>query len=205
MQSRLAGHLEPFTQVDLYLSKGRTWDVITQAQTMQNFQGLRADLILTAWASCMLELADRFSANDGPNPPLYRLLVNSLQRLEGPYPAETVVRYFEVHMLDQIGFRPEFQRCVACGAEVQAEDQYFSPLLGGVLCPDSLSADPAAWKISVEALRYLRFFQRSAWSEVSTRELPGAVSVELKAYFEAYWAYLLEYRLRSPGFLDSIQ
>ena len=34
IRSRKAGHLEPFTRVNLFLAKGRNMDIITQAETI---------------------------------------------------------------------------------------------------------------------------------------------------------------------------
>jgi DNA repair protein RecO (recombination protein O) len=41
ISSRKAGHLEPFTQVHLFLAKGRDLDIITQAEAIEPRFGLR--------------------------------------------------------------------------------------------------------------------------------------------------------------------
>src|SRR3990172_13347205 len=42
--SRKAGHLEPFSRVDLLLARGRELDVITQAEAVSLYPHLREDL-----------------------------------------------------------------------------------------------------------------------------------------------------------------
>ena len=42
--SRLVGHLEPLTRVNLAVARGRTRDVITQAQGLESFAALKGDL-----------------------------------------------------------------------------------------------------------------------------------------------------------------
>ncbi|MDD3948538.1 MAG: DNA repair protein RecO, partial [Anaerolineaceae bacterium] len=165
-KSRKAGHLEPFTQVTLQLAKGRTWDVVTQAETMRNFQNIREDLKLTAQAAYVLELLDRFTYEEGENRLLYNLVLETLARLENGIAPGLAVHYYEVHLMDILGFRPQLRQCVVCGEEIQAEDQYFSAKLGGVVCPRSHTGDPGAWPVSMDARRYLRFFQRSPGPQV---------------------------------------
>lgn len=204
LKSRKAGHLEPITQVILQLAKGRAWDVVSQVDTIRNFQNIKADLKLTAKAAYVLELLDRFTLEEGPNRLLYNLVLETLSRLDGGISPGLVVHYYEVHLMDILGFRPQLQECVICGEPIRPEDQYFSAKLGGVICPRSFAGDSSAWRVSMNALRYLRFFQRSPWPQVKTRTIPEEVDQELSKLIEKYLTYLLEYGLKTPGFLDAV-
>lgn len=204
LKSRKAGHLEPFTQVALFLAKGRNLEVVSQAEAIRTFPNIRANLKLTALAAYVVELLERFTFEEGENRQLYNLLVETLIRLDTGSAPETVVHYYEIQFMTRLGFRPELNRCVACGEEIKPEDQYFSAKLGGILCPRSSSADPTAWRVSLGALKYLRYFQRSPWSKVSGRIIPAEIEDELRKLLERYFTYLLEYNLRTPGFLQSI-
>ncbi len=204
LRSRKAGHLEPFSRVELMLAKGRSLEVISQAEAQCTYDNLRADLRLIAYGAYVIELLDRFTYEEGENRPLYNLLVDTLTRLDGGSPAQTAVHYYEVHLMDLLGFKPQLQLCAACGEKIQPENQYFSAKLGGVLCPRSFSADPSAWKVSLEALKYLRHLQRSPWSKIKKLEIPSAVEQELSVLLERYLTFLLEYGLRTPGFLKAV-
>lgn len=204
LKSRKAGHLEPFTLVLLQLAKGRTWEVIAQAEAQKTFQHIREDLTLTAQAAYLVELIDRFSYEEGPNRALFQTLADGLQRLDDGFAPETVVHYFELRLLENIGFRPELNRCLACEAEIQPEPQYYSPKLGGVLCPKCFSADLTAWRISLNALKYLRYFQRSPWSKIKNRVIPPEIEQEIKRLIQHHLTYLLEQSLKTPDFLKAI-
>ncbi len=205
LKSRKAGHLEPFTLVSLQLAKGRTWELISQAEAQRTFQIIREDLNLTARAAYLVELIDRFSYEEGPNRGLFQILLDGLQRLDEGFAPTTVTLYFEIRLLDLVGFRPELQRCVACDAEILPEAQYYSPKLGGALCPRSFSADPTAWRISLNALKYMRHFQRSAWSKIKTLTIPSEIQDEINHLIQHHLTYLLEYNLKTPGFLKSVK
>ena len=204
IKSRKAGHLEPFTQVTLYLAKGSGLPVISQAEAIRTFDALRADLFKTAYAAYVVELVDRFSYSEAENPLLYKLLVDTLIRLEGSAEPAVVIHYYELNLLDLLGFRPELQTCVSCGEAIIAQDQFLSPLMGGVLCPRCRQADASAWLVSMPVLKYLRHFQRTSWSRLEKMKLPADVEAGLKPLLERYLTYLLEHGLKTPGFMRDI-
>lgn len=204
IKSRKAGHLEPFTQVTLYLAKGGGLPVITQAEAIRTFDVLRSDLLKTAYAAYVVELVDRFSYAEAENPLLYKLLVDTLIRLEGVAEPAVVIHFYEMHLLDLLGFRPELQTCVSCGEAISPQAQFISPLLGGALCPRCRQADVNAWPVSVPVLKYMRHFQRTPWSKLEKMKLPEEVEAGLKPLLERYLTYLLEYNLKTPGFLRDI-
>ena len=205
IRSRKAGHLEPFTHVNLFLAKGRNLDIITQAETIDAFLGLRANLERVAFASYVMELLDRFTYEEGQNIALFRLLARTLSRLEmGSHP-ETVVHFFEVRFLDLLGFRPQLFECVDCGSEIREEDQFFSPLVGGVLCPKCGPARSEAWPVDKDLLRYLRHFQRSSWEKIEAVVIPEMIEARLGDMVTRYFTYLLERKLNSPTFLREVR
>jgi len=125
-RSRKAGHLEPFTRVDMLLARGSEWWILTQAETIDAYLPLRDDLMRTAQAAYVVELLDRFNYEEGPNPSIYRLLVETLERLSTSKDADLAVRFFEVRLLDLMGYRPQLFHCAGCGEEIKAVDQFFS-------------------------------------------------------------------------------
>jgi len=197
--------LEPFTRVKLMLAHGRDLWIVTQAETVAAYLALREDLERIAHASYAVELLDRFTYEEGANRPLFDLLAITLQRLNEGQPPFTLLRYYELRLLDLLGFRPELFRCVGCGDEIQPQDQFFSPLLGGVLCPRCGSQDASARPISVNALRFLRHFQRSTYAEATRAVIPVPVQQEMETRMQDYLTYYLERGLNTPGFLRAVR
>jgi DNA repair protein RecO (recombination protein O) len=205
VRSRKAGHLEPFTRVSLFLAKGRDLDIITQAETLDPYIGLREDLQRVALASYVVEVVDRFTYEEGQNVAMFRLLADTLSRLETQINAETVIHYYETRLLDLLGFRPQLFECVACGNTVREEDQFFSPMNGGILCPKCASALTDEWPIRKDILRYWRHLQRSKWRQVESVTIPKAIEEGLSELIQRYLTYLLERKLNSPEFLREIK
>jgi DNA repair protein RecO (recombination protein O) len=195
--SRKAGHIEPFTHVRLQLAKGRDMLILTQAETVDAYQPLREDLILTSQASYVLELLDRFTyQDDTENSAIFRLLTETLG---------LVIRYYEMRLLDHLGFRPQLVECANCRRAILPEDQFFSFSAGGVICPRCGQGLRNVTPISVETLKYLRHFQRSSYTDASRAHPTPEVQAEAESLMQGYFTYLLERELNTPGFLKSIK
>ncbi len=204
-RSRKAGHLEPFTRVSLLLARGRDILLVTQADTLEAYSPLRDDLILTTYASYVVELLDRFTYEEGENRLIYRLLVDTLARLSGGLNADLVVRYYEMRLLDYLGFRPLLFQCAGCSAEIMAQDQFFSAESGGVLCPNCGLRTPGVRNVSVQALKYMRHFQRSSFSEATQAQPSTITNREIESLMQHYLTYLLERGLNTPAFLRRLR
>jgi DNA repair protein RecO (recombination protein O) len=206
IHSRKAGHLEPFTRATLMIAQGRDLDLITQAEAIETYPQIRADLIRLSQASYLLELLDRFTIEEGEgNRALYQLLLATLERLAlGKDEPAASIFYFELRLLDLVGYRPELNRCVECGNPTQPQDQFFSYQQGGVLCPQCGVERRGLQPISLMALKLMRYYQRSDFAAASAPRIPSTLFSEVESLMEGYISYLLEQRLRVPAFLRKI-
>lgn len=206
-RSRKAGHLEPFTRVALLIARGRELDIITQVETIDDYPGLRENLTQLGQASYISELLDRFSVEEGEgNYVQYELLLKSLERLtqEGFEP-RSVVLYFELRLLDLVGYRPELFRCVNCGSEIRPEDQFFSSHQGGILCPNCGREKRNVHLVSLAGLKVLRHYQRSSYETAAAPRVSKELFDEVDQLLEHYINYLLERRLNVPAFMRRIK
>ena len=204
--SRKAGHLEPFTYVKLQLAKGRDLLLVTQADTIEAYSPLGEDLLLMSHASYVIELLDRLTYDDGAeNSPIFRLLTDTLARLASRSDPWLVIRYYEMRLLDYLGFRPQLLKCANCGREILAENQFFSYSAGGVVCPNCGRGLPNLTRISVDALKYLRHFQRSSYAEAARARPSPEVQSETESLMQGYFTYLLERELNTPGFIRRVK
>ena len=204
MRSRKAGHLQPFSRVALLLARGRDLWIITQADMQEAYQPLRENLLRTAYAAYAIELLDRFTYEEGRNTGIYRLLADTLQRISEEADAFMAVRYYEIRLLDLLGFRPNLFTCVECDRPIEPVDQYFSALQGGVRCTRCGSAE-ATRSVSMLALRHLRHIQRNNFRDAVRLQPPPHIRDEMEALLNFYLTYLLERKLNSPTFLRQVR
>ncbi|MCS6906868.1 MAG: DNA repair protein RecO [Anaerolineales bacterium] len=203
-RSRKAGHLEPFNRVSLLLARGRDLPLITQAETLTSYPVFHEDLLRMGYGAYVLELIDRFAVEGEANVALYQLLVETLERLGCSSEPFFELRYFEVKLLDQVGFRPEFFRCVVCNESIQPRDQFFSCELGGAVCPNCAVGQRALRPVSMQALKYLRHFQRSSYVEARRAKIPLPILEEMESLLGLYVQTLLERNLNTLQFIRSI-
>jgi DNA repair protein RecO (recombination protein O) len=205
IKSRKAGHLEPFTRVNLLMARGRTFLIVTQAETIDAFLNLREDLLLIGYAAYITELLDRFTYDEDDNQQIFNLLNKTLGRINTESDPDLPVRYFEIKLLELLGYRPELTNCVNCGSEIQAEDQFFSISMGGALCPRCGPKIPDASQISLNTLKYLRHYQRSSYTEAAKAKLSPQLNRDLEQLMQRYFTYFLERNLNTPTFIRRVK
>ncbi len=205
MKSRKAGHLEPFMRSKLMLAKGRDMWIVTQAEVIEPYTALRENLEATARVAYVIELLDRLTYEEGQNWQLYDLAVNTLSRLAEEKDSFVPIHYYEMRILDNVGYRPLLFECASCKKEIKAEDQFFSAELGGVLCPNCGARAPGSRLINMDALRYLRHFQRSSYAEALRADPSEKTRQEVETILNYYLTYILERGLNATEFLKQIQ
>jgi DNA repair protein RecO (recombination protein O) len=202
--SRKAGHLEPFTHVSLLLARGRTWDIITQAEMVTSFQGLREDLDRAAHAYYFVELVDAFTQEEDSHPQLFDLLLHSLAYLETTSNCPLTARWFELRLLRLTGYQPQLFHCIECGDEIQPVTNYFSLEKGGVLCPKHGEGMRGAEPIAVGTLKVLRYLQSQPYAVISPLSLSPGRLRQVEKVLAAHIRYVLERKLKSPKFLRTL-
>ncbi|MFC1991947.1 DNA repair protein RecO [Chloroflexota bacterium] len=204
-KSKMAGHLELLTHSQVSLARGRNLDTITGSQTISGFVPLKSNLELTSRALYAIELVDQFTAGHIENYSLFRLLLETLENLCQVNNKDLVLRYFELHLLDSVGYRPQLQRCVSCQAVLEPIANFFSPNAGGTLCPDCRQSQSLTYPLSVNALKVLRLIQVSDYSTVGRLKIDPELSRELEGVMRNYLRYLLEREVKSVAWLDTLK
>ncbi len=204
-RSKLAGHLELLTHSQVSLARGRNLDTITGSQTINSFLPLKSDLELTSHALYAIELVDQFTADHIENHPLFQLLLETMHHLCQAGDNELVLRYFELHLLNEVGYRPQLQRCVSCQAPLEPTTNSFCSAAGGVLCPNCSQSQPLTYPLSVNALKVLRLLQNYDYNTVSKLKINPELSRELEGVMRAYLKYLLEREVKSVAWLDTLR
>jgi DNA repair protein RecO (recombination protein O) len=203
--SRKAGHLELFMQTDVLVARGRSLDIITQAETIDAFRPVRGDLIRTTYAAHFVELLDAFTGEADASPPLYALLVSGLAWIGVTGDLRRAARTYELRLLGGAGYRPELFHCVNCGKDIKPEDQFFSPSAGGVLCPSCGPSQAHTRPISLRALKVLRYLQTRSFEVIERLNLSREVHVEVERLLHWTLTYHLERRLKSADFLRRLR
>lgn len=204
--TKKTGHVELFTRANVLIGKGRDLDVLVQAEMTEPYLPLREDLTRGAYANYVVELLDRFTFDaDAHQGGLFQLLDQTLAHLSYDEDIQRAVRYYELQLLDAVGFRPELTECVVTREEVEPVDQYFSFADGGVVAPGSQHLALATVPISLNALKVLRHMQRSSYEQVASLSIRPNLHADLERIMLGYIQYTLENRLQSVDFIQRLR
>lgn len=119
------------------LNRNGRWTV-NQAETHEQFLGLRDDLEKFALGCYIAELMEALSDEDCPNSEMLSLGLNSLYALSHSLYSDAHIKaVFELRLMCIAGYQPFLDSCAVCGAH-RGEDMRFS-LNGGAMhciaCP----------------------------------------------------------------------
>jgi len=204
-RSKLAGHLELLTYSLVSLARGRNLDVITGSQTINSFLPLKSDLWLTSCALYVTELVNQFTPDYVENYPLFQLLLETMEHLCQASNKELTLRYFELHLLNEVGYRPQLQQCVSCQRPLEPTANSFCPGSGGMLCPNCSPNEPFSYPLSVNAQKVLRLLQNSDYDTASRLKIDAGLSRELEKALSGYLKYFLEREVKSAAWLDTLR
>ena len=204
-RSKMAGHLELLTHSLVTFSHGRNLDIITGSQTINAFLPLKTNFILTAYGLYIIELINRFTADEVNEENIFILLKNTLQNLCETNNPDTLSRYFEMKLLEFSGYNPQLQQCVICRKELTPVINSFSSISGGCVCPMCAHKQPFTVEITVNALKVLRFIQNNNYDTVSRLVINDKLGKELERLTRYYIKHILDSDVRSITYLDELR
>lgn len=199
-QKRFMNTLEPFNCVQIEFFEKATASMvrIENADIEESNSGLEVDLKKVCIASFFSEFVDRMTREKERNEALFetlRTIIAKAKRVELTYGD---ILYYELRMLDHLGYLPNFVRCVHCGIELtEGERLYFSREKGGTVC--------LACSRFVPHRRYPQGFIPQLASYSPDKGRPGEAFERLgREIMEDFVSYHLDVRLKSYRLLKKV-
>ena len=193
-KSKFGARLEPGSHIDVQLYVGKTFDIVTQVEAIENYgEAVTQDYRRWTVASALLETAERFTFQERePALQEYLLVVAGLKALaENRHDPSLILDAFLLRSLAIGGYAPSLTICSRC--ELPGPHKYFSLVGGGSVCLDcrpSASATPA-----VETLELMGALLSGNWSLAEVSE--GKHRREASGLIAAYLQWHLERGIRS--------
>lgn len=202
--SRKVGHLGLFYRAQLLMARGRNLDIITQVESLEEHEGLRADLMRFTYACYIGELVERLS-REGEGGELYDLTADALRRIAEEPDPRLWTRFFELRLLSYTGYRPELFHCLSCQEPIRPEANIFVAAEGGLFCPRCGAAQNRGRVVSVNAQKVLRYLATRPPEDVVGLRISEATHAEVEALLYEYLEYTLERELKSAAFLQRLR
>ncbi len=185
--SKLAGHIEPLTLIDLMIIRGRGGNYIGSAVGRNFYTNIREDISKMNYVGSVLRLV-RKQTREGEAlgaPDIFDLARDYLEILDGSGgDAELLNFSFFLKFLSLLGLEPQLFYCCGCGRSIRAGNNFFSSRRGGAVCLGCGKKGNQGFSVSDDCLKVLRFLKNSDFSKINSlkvedkglrREMAGVI------------------------------
>ena len=207
-RKRFERKLEPFSHVMLYFRRRPHGQLvfITRAEASADLApfAIEDDLAKIALGSYMLELADAFTSEEAEASGAYKVLAQALHTVGAAGASVALRQAFELRLLHWAGYGLEFSRCRQCANEIAAAPQsaFFIVAKGGVVCARCRpSVTDGALRMEAASAAALTRLTAGAFADAIAA---GAGGADATAAISRFVSSVLDRRLRSAAFLDSV-
>lgn len=133
-RKRFGAALETFSRIEAQARVKEGLCSLQDAVAETTFTGIRSDLARIGHALYACELVEAITPEGHPVPRLYRLLVTYLDHLDIKAAVESDRRFFEINLLNIMGYRPALEECSRC-EELFNESGAVLSNHGHLVCP----------------------------------------------------------------------
>jgi DNA repair protein RecO (recombination protein O) len=202
--SRMSGHLQPLSRCILQIAQGRTADVVTGVETLESYQALHENLDRLSLGLYAAELVDRITPEAAPSYPVFQLLADTLRRLDHE-DSWAALRFFEMQLLSQSGYRPELDICVSCNSVLEPVENFFVPFAGGTVCRGCAGGMGGSRPLSLNGLKFLRVLRRGPYNEVARVRVSSDLGDEIERHLRSYIITVLERDVNAAAFIELLR
>ncbi|MEI7474379.1 MAG: DNA repair protein RecO [bacterium] len=157
--SKLAGRMELLIANQLLIAKGKSLDIVSQAQSIEIFKNLRKDFDKLTYSIYIGEVVLNFGLEKDPNSSLiYELLFNSLKNVSLATSENEVlwaINSFLLKFMKIEGYALELKNCTKCKEEDNFDNLYICYDSGGVVCSKCKHTAPQKIQVTKNLLKLM--------------------------------------------------
>ncbi len=199
--SKLAGHLEPISLIDLMVIRGKGFDYVGSAIGRRAFLNLKDDLNKLYYAGRAAALFNRLVKENQADPGLFFLFLKWLETVDA-YPVQDFNReigelfylLWAWKLLAELGYQPELYRCLIGQEKILSGKNYFHLQDGGLVdascfLKEKLAGRPEMLPVSDNAIRLLRLILGDKLGPVARLKVSKQTVKELFRLTEKFLKY----------------
>lgn len=189
-----------FTYGDFTVKTGTKHHLLSQSDIIDSFYSLTSDLEVMAYASCLVELADKTTSADMPANETLFLAVNMLKRLaDRKISPKLALPVFELKLLQYNGYMPVLDRCAECGG---SHDNIMTSV--GTLCRSCAAGRPRALPVSETIVYTMRYILAYEPPKLLNFSISDDLAVRLEKITGDMVTRHFGIELKSRKFIDSL-
>lgn len=162
---KLCGRMDMFVANNLLLTKGKSMDTVSQAETVNSFFRLRQDTDKLFFSMYCVETVKNFGEeNDENSDKVYDLLYAVLSRISDSKTEVEVLLAtirFQLKIMQVFGYAPEFSFCNICREKIEDSYSKFSFEHGGLVCDHHSLSGEKTMRIHPKIKDFLKTLQKT--------------------------------------------
>ncbi|MEN6350016.1 MAG: DNA repair protein RecO [Syntrophomonas sp.] len=203
-KSSLRACIQPFCHSELFFSKGKELDLITQGRIFEFYGNIRENINCTLNVLYIMELLDKSLMDRLALPVLYSNTLAVLDYLNRNEHNPLIIRFFEMNLLINLGYSPVFDHCAHCGTKGNGP-LLFDLAEGGVLCSECAAGCHTTFSLSPESLALAKMLMTGSINVVKRVRASGPALKQLENFLEKYLEYYLERRFNMKYTLQRLK
>lgn len=171
ISSKISGHVEPITFIDLMVIKGKSLNYLGSAINIDAFFNIKQDLDRLNYAGkAMSTISKRINENHADED-VFNILLNFLEILNTDKELDVdklqlLYISFILKLLTLLGYSPELYNCLKCHKPINLGVNHFDLLKGGLVCDKCLNNSEHSVKISSNAIKVLRYINQNDFNNI---------------------------------------
>lgn len=200
--AKLAGGLEPLTQAEFFLIKGKKIDRIVGTIIFHQFKNIRNNLEKNLRARSVLDLISYLEMESTEAGKIYFQLESFLFELNKNNLSQEKVDLLSLGVVWKIiflsGWALDFYHCSFCGKKLEKEGFNYFCFCKGIGCAECLKKEKVFFqkmKISQEIIKILRFFIQQDLTIFKKLKISKLLIFSLKKLTKAYLDEIIEKKM----------
>lgn len=178
--SKIGKQVDLFNHINLviYRKESREIQLITQADLISYYPGIKNDLNNLKYGSAVLELVNSLTMEGESNPRLFKGITRILDLIDrGTEKPGIALIKFMLFFIKELGYETRFDQCSMCGRELNSSEVSYFHFEKNVICSGCAENIPGLSRISQELFIFLNCLnpKRGEFSE-SQKEIDSAIS-----------------------------
>ncbi|BCB96713.1 DNA repair protein RecO [Dissulfurispira thermophila] len=191
IKSRFGSSLEPLTysKISFLGKEDANLPRLTQSDIIKAFHVLRDELKCFLSISEMLEMSIRFLPEKEPNFKAFKLLLNTLMRLESDCSNKLYYLYYKIRFLEITGYLPKFDACGRCGANGNG-NRHFYVSHGSIMCKRCIDNREDSIIMTEGILKFYKSLLKWSLSNINRIRAPEYFISEVNNIINSHIAYI---------------
>ncbi len=161
LTSKLRAGIDVLYLSEIEFIQGKGYKTLIDAVAVEKFNVIRSDLKKLSLALKVSRILEKTAVDQEREKDIWELLLSVLTVLEiqglNPVKLKLLYFYFLWNLLAVLGYSPQLRKCSVCGRNPDPANIYFSPEMGGIICPlCHRKGSSAQKKVEADTVKILR-------------------------------------------------